>query len=370
MPLRYDRTVAAAERIVVVGAGIIGCAVAFELSRRGADVTVYDGRPLGGGASQASAGILAPYIEAHEGDALFDLTVRGLAAYDGFVERVRNNSRVPFEYRRQGTLEIAEDEARVSELRLRLTDQGASDAGLRWLERDALYGVAPSVVRSALGALMCSRHGHVAVPPFVAAIADAARTLGARMHFETAVREVELTSSGVVARTGESAAVFDRVVLCAGTWTPAIDPVGETKDRIRPVRGQLVRLFSPHAGIPTVLWGRDCYIVPWQDGTILVGATSEDVGFDERATAQGIRMLIGAAEALVPKLSSATFVDVRVGLRPASASTLPVLGPSRDPRVIYAAGHFRNGVLLAPLTADLIADYVFESVLDPVFSAG
>jgi len=162
--------------------------------------------------------------------------------------------------------------------------------------------------------------------------------------------------------------VFDRAVLCAGAWTPAIDPLRETRGRIRPVRGQLVRLFSPEAVAPTIVWGRACYIVPWEDGTVLIGATSEEVGFDERATAEGVRSLIGAAEELIPQLGSATFLDVRVGLRPGSADGVPILGPSRDPRVVYAAGHFRNGVLLAPLTAQLIADYVLDGIVDPALS--
>ena len=116
-----------------------------------------------------------------------------------------------------------------------------------------------------------------------------------------------------------------------------------------------------------MLWGRSCYIVPWEDGTLLVGATSEDVGFDERATASGVRGLLAAAEELLPGSADATFVDVRVGLRPASASGVPILGPGPDPRVLYAVGHYRNGVLLAPLTARVLADAILENRQDPVF---
>jgi glycine/D-amino acid oxidase-like deaminating enzyme len=180
---------------------------------------------------------------------------------------------------------------------------------------------------------------------------------------------MELTSASVAAYVGGQANLFDRAVLCAGAWTPALDPIGQTRERIRPVRGQLVRLFSTETTLPAIVWGKDCYIVPWKDGTLLVGATSEDAGFDERATADGVRQLLSAAEGLVPQLGSATFAGVRVGLRPASVDGLPVLGPSCDPRVIYAAGHFRNGILLAPLTAQLIADYVIDGAVDPAFSA-
>lgn len=353
----------------MVGAGIIGCAVAFELSRRGADVTVYDGRPVAGGATQASAGILAPYTEAHVGGALFDLTIRGLSAYDEFVERVRAVSKGPFEYRRLGTLEIAEDDVRASELRARLAQAWTAGAELQWLDADALHAIAPTVSPAVVGGLMCRTHGHVAVLSFTAVIADAARSLGARIYPGCAVERIELTSEGIVIHSAAGAQVFDRIVLCAGAWTPGLDPLGTTTGRIRPVRGQLVRLSSPGMDISTIIWGRGCYIVPWADGTLLVGATSEEVGFDERVTAEGVRTLLSAAEELIPGLGAATFVDVRVGLRPASAEGLPILGPSRDPRVLYAAGHFRNGVLLAPLTAQIIANYVFDGAIDPAFSA-
>jgi glycine oxidase len=110
-----------------------------------------------------------------------------------------------------------------------------------------------------------------------------------------------------------------------------------------------------------VLWGPGCYIVPRQDGTVLVGATVEDVGFDERATLGGVRALVDAASALVPGLDAASLEDVRVGLRPATADELPLIGPSATmPQVFYAAGHYRSGVLLAPLTAGLVADLVLD----------
>lgn len=342
----------------MVGAGIIGCSVAFELARRGIDVTVFDGRPVGGGATQASAGILAPYTEAHGGGPLFDLTVRGLQAYDAFVAAVRSVSDVSFEYRRSGTLEIAEDEERAAMLRNRLLAPWASAAGLRWLDPGELHATAPSVNSTSLGALQCLAHGHIAVQAFLAAIADAGRRLGARIRDGLRVDRLELADRRVLLHNAGHVEAYDRVILCAGAWTPGIDPIGDSTNRIRPVRGQLVKLAAPGGVVPSVLWGRSCYIVPWTDGTLLVGATEEDVGFDERATVEGVRGLMDAAETLVPGLGSATFIEVRVGLRPASAEGVPIVGPGLDPRVVYATGHYRNGILLAPLTAQLIADQI------------
>jgi glycine oxidase len=342
-------------RIGIAGGGIIGCAIGFELADRGATVTVFDARPLAGAATQASAGILAPYIEAHDAGPLFDLTVRGLEEYDPFVARVRALSSVVFEYRRCGTLEVAAAEGRARQLQAQLGAPWAHRAGLRWIEREALAEEAPAVTREAAGALACDAHGFVSVEGFTEALADAAVRRGAEVY-PRRVQRIELRRDDVAIHHRGGVQAFDKVVVCAGVWTPGLDPLGETSERIRPVRGQLVRLHAPAVSIARVLWGDGCYIVPWRDGTVLVGATAEDAGFDVRPTADGVRGLLDAAIALVPALASATFVEVRVGLRPATEDGMPILGPASDPRIIYAAGHFRNGVLLAPVTARLVAE--------------
>ena len=130
---------------------------------------------------------------------------------------------------------------------------------------------------------------------------------------------------------------------------------------VRPIRGQLVHLRFPEPPVSHVIWGTRGYLVPWQDGSLLVGATSEDVGFDERATAAGVQGLLERAGELVPAARTARFVEVRVGLRPLTADELPVIGASSTMRgVYYATGHYRNGVLLAPLTALMIADLLLD----------
>jgi glycine oxidase len=150
----------------------------------------------------------------------------------------------------------------------------------------------------------------------------------------------------------------EAVVLAAGSWSGGIAIQGPAPS-VRPVRGQLVQLRLPQPAFAHVVWGPDCYLVPWQDGNVLVGATSEEVGFDERVTADGLRQLLEGGVQLVPALGAATLVDARAGLRPATTDELPIIGPSTTMRgVFYATGHYRNGVLLAPLTASLVADLV------------
>jgi glycine oxidase len=129
---------------------------------------------------------------------------------------------------------------------------------------------------------------------------------------------------------------------------------------VKPIKGQLVRLRWEGEPLRHVIWGPDCYLVPWQNGIVLVGATAEDVGFDERVTVAGIQRLLDAVTRLLPTSPQWTFVEARAGLRPASDDGLPIIRRASDalPRLIYATGHYRNGVLLAPLTAQLVADFI------------
>jgi glycine/D-amino acid oxidase-like deaminating enzyme len=130
---------------------------------------------------------------------------------------------------------------------------------------------------------------------------------------------------------------------------------------VTPIRGQLLHVKVDEPIASHVLWGPDCYMVPWRDRTVLIGATVEDVGFDERATIEGVRSLLNAAVAMVPALDRASFQEARVGLRPKTEDELPAIGRSSTmPHVFYALGLYRNGILLAPLTASLVADLVLD----------
>jgi glycine oxidase len=210
--------------------------------------------------------------------------------------------------------------------------------------------------------LLTPAHGYVAAPPLASALACAAERQGTVFHRASVRRVVRAAASLRVSTTGgdhDAAAV----VIAAGAWGNTID--GARTPPLRPVRGQIVRLDWPGAALSTIIWGPDCYIVPRTDGTLLVGATVEDVGFDERTTAAGVRDLLAAACEILPKASGATFLEARTGLRPATPDELPVLGSHPGaPDIVHASGHYRNGVLLAPITARLIADLIVDGRRD------
>ncbi|HUR21749.1 MAG TPA: glycine oxidase ThiO [Vicinamibacterales bacterium] len=359
-------------RIAVVGAGIIGSAIAETLAGRGARVTLYDMRRPGAGASQASAGVLCPFVEAKPGSALLTLGTRSLDIWDSWVGQIRSRTSVPFHYERSGTLEVAfgADEAtHLKSASVWLTAEGVAH---EWLHGAALREREPQISVSAEAGLLIKSHGFVQVSALIAALIDSARQHGAICETPTEILHVEQKGEVVRVRAANQPASesleVDHVVIAAGPWSRRVRVAGAPVFEVRPVRGQLLHLKWPDASLPArSVWGTRCYTVPWPDGSLLVGATVEDVGFDERSTVAGVRDLLDAAGELLPAAWQASLESVRVGLRPATADHLPLIGPlDRHPRITLATGHYRNGVLLAPYTADVVSRLILDNTRDPM----
>jgi glycine oxidase len=354
--------------IIVVGSGVIGCAVAYELARRGASVGVVAERPVAMGATQASAGVLAPYIEAAEGNPLLDLTVRSLDLFDEFIARLVTDSGMTVPYRRTGTLDIAIDETEMHRLRATADLLARRGVPARLLDAESARGEEPQLRNDIAGGLLIDTHGFVAATDFTRALIVAARRYGAQLLDQCRVRRIARAAAEIIVETDRGALNANGVVLAAGSWAGGIDVEGVTpRVPVRPVRGQLLHLAWSGPALRRATWSRSCYLVPWDDGTVLVGATIEEVGFDERSTVEGVRGLLEAACGLVPHARAAGFRAARAGLRPASSDGLPVIGVSTTvPNLSYATGHFRNGILLAPLTAQLVADVLLDGRIDPL----
>jgi glycine oxidase len=348
--------------VVVVGAGIIGCAAAFELARRGTRVTVVDPRGVARGATFASAGVLAPYVEADANSPLLGLGVRSLAMFDSFVASVATASN-PVEYARIGTLEVATDDENLKGLRAQCPPLPAQ---ARMLGGDEARATEPALSSAVMGGLAIEDHAYVAAADLAGALSEAARREGAIFTDPTTVARIDADGGGVAVAIAGGTVHASHAVLAAGTWSGRVQIAASSPLPVRPVRGQLVRLRWPAEPLKTIVWSSRCYVVPWKNGSTLVGATSEDVGFDERATVAGVRDLLDAVCEVLPAAWGATFDEVRVGLRPASPDGLPIVGRStRVPGLVYATAHYRNGILLAPLTAALVADLILEEREDP-----
>jgi glycine oxidase len=355
---------------IVVGAGVIGCAVAYELARRGADVLVLDPRGVGQGATQASAGMLTPYHEAHEGGPLRDLAVRSLGLYDQFVADVRMDSAQSIAYVREGSLEVATADESTERLQAAARDLTASHVQCAWLDAGAAHAAEPLLARDVTAGLLIPEHGHLAARDFTHALATAAVTRGATIGSAQAVRRVAADGRDLRVETIDSTITAHHVVLAAGCWSGSVAMDGVPSLPVRPVRGQLLHLAWTGPSLRRIVWGTRCYVVPLPDSSVLVGATVEEAGFDARVTVAGVRDLLDAVCELIPQAWQAGFLGARVGLRPGTPDALPIVGSSsRLPGLVFATGHYRNGVLLAPLTAKLVADLIIEGHGDPVLEA-
>ena len=340
--------------VIVVGAGIIGCAVAEALTRRGAQVEVVDPRGIGDGATQASAGMLAPHSEGKHDPWLAALGVRSMALYEPLIARLPSADDGPPLMAVPGSLELALDDEEAADLRQRAEDLHTAGVDSAFLTAAAARALDPAVAPECTGALHVPGHGYARAATLTKCLWDAAAARGAQLT-RAAVQEIDSSAGGLRVHAGDRVRSAGAAVLAAGSWAAQIR-IGETKPLpIRPIRGQLLQLAWPEGGPTHIIGGARCYSLAWPDGTMLAGATVEDVGFDNRATAGGVADLLDALRTLVPSSASATFAGVRVGFRPMSPDARPIIGRSaRVPGLVYAAGHYRNGVLLAPVTADLV----------------
>ena len=345
--------------VIVIGGGVIGCAIAWELATRGASVRLFDQRQIGAGASWASAGVLCPWIEGNL-TSLTPMLAESSAMYEKFLAQLSRATGAHIEFGRGGSLEVAftDDElARFDAISANFAGAGIPHARLTGAETLARE---PALGNRVLGSLHVAAHGHVDVPGLTTALATAAQRAGAQLHVETPVTGVDSSGSRMAVRSAHNEWGADAVVLAAGAWSTLMQIDGAPAMPVKPIRGQLLRFRA--ATIPThSLWSSAGYLVPWRDGTVLVGATQEDVGFDERTTDDAIAALRACAEELVPSLRGAAMMDARAGLRPVSADKVPIIGrSSRVPGLVYATGHGRNGIMLAPITASLVSDLLLE----------
>ena len=356
--------------IVVIGAGLIGLGIAFELAKRGATVRVLDARDAGKAASWAGAGMLAPYTEAVASEAFEAICARSLALYPAFVADVRAAGGVDARLRLDGILEVAYDDVDERRMREHVASLVRRDVPARFLERDEARFMEPALGASVRGAAYNPTEGSVDNRRLGRAL-HAAR-LGLGVRFDVAGGDVALEADarrvlGVRTRAGFIAA--EVVINAAGAWAAALDGVpAHVRLPVFPVKGQMLALAMPRGLVRRVTWIPGAYLVPRDDGRLLIGATVEASGFDVRVTAGGTRALLDATLAALPALRDLTLAETWAGLRPGTTDGLPFIGGTALAGYLVATGHYRNGILLTPATARAIADLV-EGRPDDAFAS-
>ncbi len=351
--------------VAVLGGGIIGCSLAFHLARRGARVVLLERGRVGAQASAAAAGMLVPLAEAHGPDALLDLALEGVGRYPGFASELRDLSGVDVELVRTGLLRVALDLAEAAELRKRLAWQLPLASGAAWLDAAQVRGLEPAVSPEVTGALYHPTALHVSAPRVVAALAQAAARAGAELREgaeATGFLQEGARVTGV--RLADGILPAGHVVIAAGAWTAQAGRWLNVPLPVFPVRGQILALRAEPAPITHILFSAVGYLVAKGDGTVLVGATEEEAGFAAQVTAAGLAALLAVVPRLVPGLREAPFDRAWAGLRPGSPDRLPLLGPLPGwSQISVASGHFRSGILLAPVTGALMAEAILSGRL-------
>ena len=357
-------------RIAIIGAGVVGLGIAWRLAGR-ATVTVFDRGKAGAGASHAAAGMLAACCEAEPGEeALVALGRESQARWPAFAEELKRASGIDVELRREGTLVLALTADDQAEIAHRLGFQRRLDLPLEWLSAAATRAREPHLAGKIAGALFSPQDHQVDNRKLVQALRIAAESAGVKICEQRPVKLIVVQggrAKGVAFEDGAIAAA-DIVVLAAGAWSRSIG--GLPPDRrppVRPVKGQMLSLRMDAAAplLTHVLWAPGAYLVPRRDGRLIVGGTVEEKGFDDTITAGGMLTLLEAAWRAIPAVEELPIDEIWVGHRPGSRDDAPILGPGPLEGLLYATGHHRNGILLAPVTADAMARLVLDEVVEP-----
>jgi len=323
-------------------------------------VTVFDAREPGRGASWAGAGMLAPFSEEIEDDAMLALCAASLAAYPALVAELRERTGIDAQLRMEGTLHVARDAATLANLETRVERIRSRGGDARMLDRAELLAREPMLANDCAGALAIANEAQVDNRLLGRALLAACEQLGVRIVQD--VSDVRLDADarrvrGVQTSRGFTAA--GTVVNAAGAWAAQLDGVpAHARVAVKPIAGEMLAIAVPRFLSRALVWTHDVYLVPRSDGRMLVGATVCDRGFDVRVTAGGIARLLEAALAVAPVLGDFAVAETWAGLRPGSHDGRPYLGATALDGYFVAAGHYRNGILLAPITARAIAELI------------
>jgi glycine oxidase len=356
--------------VAIIGGGVIGLTIARALALRGVrDVVLIERGELGAESSWAAAGMLAPQAEANRAHEFFQLTCRSRDMYPAFAAALLSDTGIDIELDQTGTLYLAFTDEDVDEIERRYAWQSAAELPLEKLTAAELRELEPAIGHDVRAGLKFPLDRQVETRRLLSALIAANDRLGLQIKTGTSVTSLKVERDRVVGiETTRGQIATDCVVLAAGAWSSQIPARNKTLPdlRIKPVRGQML-CFSPEAPISRhVIYSPRGYIVPRRDGRMLAGSTTEHAGFDKQVTAAGVDSIRAAAVEISPRVSSLPLTDSWAGLRPRAADTLPVLGPCGEIAGLhYATGHYRNGILLAPLTGELIA----AAIVDKVFPA-
>ena len=356
--------------VVIIGGGTIGTAIAWRCAQRGMSVTVVDAAPARG-AWRTAAGMLSPITELHYAEEpLFRLGRESLAGFPAFVDELEQLTGHNLAFWPCGTLSTAWDAADLATQRDLYAFWQSVGASAQLLTGHELRELEPALAPGLPGGLLAAEDHQVDPRHLHRALAAAADQVGVRTVQSTAEVLADARVTGVrLADGSELSAPW--VVNAAGAWAAGVAGIpAEAAAPVRPVKGQTLRLRLPgaprlHHVVRGSVRGHAIYLVPRMDGQLVVGASLEEVGFDARPRAGAVYELLRDAQTVLPELGEAELEEVCTGFRPGSPDNAPIIGPAALPGLVHASGHYRNGILLTPITADAVAGLLVDGQLPP-----
>jgi glycine oxidase len=368
--LNHSNQLPRSAEVVVIGGGVIGLTIARALAQRGvSDVCLIERGTVGAEASFAAGGILAPQAEADRQDEFFELACRSRDLYEDFANGLRTETGIDVELETNGTLYVAFSEADLTDIAERYEWQSRAGLAVEELSPAMARELEPCIAETVVGALHFPRDVQVENRRLVNALVNSVAKSGVAITTDTGVESLTIQRGRVNSvQTTRGLVSCRTAIVAAGAWSSAI-PFSQTPP-IEPVRGQMICFDAKPQLTSHVLYSPRGYLVPRHDGRLLAGSTSEHAGFTKQVTAGGISHILANASEISPAVNALPIVDTWAGLRPRAADGLPVLGPCGEiDGLFYATGHYRNGILLAPVTGELIAEAVVTGRVSPLLAA-
>ncbi len=347
-------------RVAVIGGGVMGCATALALAERGVDAIVLERAVPGAEASSAAAGILGAQAELHGRDREADLFLRAREAWIPWARELRGTTGIDVGHRVSGVLRIARSGAERADLEREVAWQAGRGLRASLLDPREAHEVEPELAADVVAAAHFPDDAQVDPPALLRALMAAlARSDRVAVRGGATVHGLLLERDRCVGvRLDEGELRADAVVLAAGSWSSLVPGVPAAMPAVRPVRGQMVLLEERPPRVRTIVFGPGAYVVPRGDGRVLCGSTMEHAGFRKEVTAAGVHAILGGALACVPSLGQAQLAGTWSNFRPHVEGDVALVGASQLPGLWLATGHHRNGILLAKVTADAVADAI------------
>jgi len=344
--------------VIVAGGGVIGLAVARELAGRGRSVLVIDSGASGAAASasSAAAGMLSPLSEAGESNPFFQLCMASLRIYRTWTDHLREESGIDPEYACPGLLYLASSAAAAAALQRRRDWQRDAGFAVEWAPPAEVRRIEPLLTLPAAGALLMRDEHHVTPRRLLSALRTSC--IARNVEIQTGFRVHEILVSGnrvEGVRAGSERILGGAVVVSSGAWSSEIAGL-QPRIPVYPRKGQILSLAAPGRSFRRMIRWEHAYFVPRKDGVLIVGATDEDAGFDASLTPAGVGGLLAAAQQISSHTAAFPILEMWTGFRPATPDGLPLIGRAELEQLFYATGHYRNGILLAPITASIVAD--------------